>query len=232
MKRIIIAAVLCLSIIGCGQMLENMSATNKPEVYDMDWYHKHNGYVIMTVTDTRNQPVMEVIAIPINSGAIRPLIHEEVEDVSLYLKKRLRQNHPVMYLTVYAHRDCIFFWPSLKLQQGAGYSVPTSTLPADSPLVAAAGRLFDKYGERRVREVDQRLGLFTNPYTGRDMSELEKEIELSQGETLSAVTIFTGGLQLEKPFYLICKGQRYNMREGAYTTREARKMMQIYALEE
>ena len=230
MKRIIITAVLCLSIIGCGKLKE-LSATNKAEVYDMDWYYKNNGYAIMTVKDTRNKPVMEIIAIPLNSRAIRPLIGEDVKDVSLYLKKRLKHQYPVIYLSVYAYRDCIFFWPSLKLQQGRGFAVPTSTLPSNSPLIAAAGRLFDKYGERRVREVDQYMGLFTNPYTGRNMYELNKEIELAQGETLSTVAIFTGGFDLKKPFHLICKGQKYGMRGSSYTTREAKKLIKIYALE-
>ena len=230
MKRIIITAVLCLSIIGCGKMLEKMSATNKPEVHDMDWYYKHNGYAIMTVKDTRNQPVMEIIAIPLNSNAILALIHEDVEDVSRYLERRLRRQYPVIYLSVYVHRDSIFFWPSLKLQQGSGFAVPTSALPSSSPLIAAAGRLFDKYGERRVREVDRYMGLFTNPYTGRNMYELNKEIELAQGETLSAVAIFTGGFDLKKPFYLICRGQRHvTSSVKPYTTRETKKLIQIYA---
>ena len=228
MKRIIITTVLCLFIIGCSK-LKDMSAQNDPEVYDMDWYYKHNGYAIMTVKDTRNKPVMEIIAIPLNSKAILALIHEDVEDVSRYLDRRLRRQHPVIYLSVYAHRDCIFFWPSLKLQQGSGYAVPTSALPSRSPLIAAAGRLFDRYGERRVREVDRYMGLFTNPYTGRNMYELSKEIELAQGESLSAIAIFTGGFDLKNPFNLICKGQRHVPHSGKpYTTREAKKIIQIY----
>ena len=231
-SAIILTAVLCFSIVGCSKIRESLSSQNSAaEVRDMDWYYKNKGYAIMRVADTRNKPVMEIIAIPLNSKAILALVHEDVEDVNRYLQARLRHQNPVIYLSVYAHRDCIFFWPSLKIQQGAGFAVPTSVLPSESGLIAAAGRLFDRYGERRVREVDTYIGFFTNLYTGRNRFELEKEIELAQGETLTAVAIFSGGLKLERPFYLICKSQRHvTSSVSTYTTREVKKLIKMYGV--
>jgi hypothetical protein len=95
--------------------------------------------------------------------------------------------------------------------------------------MAAADRLYAKYGEMRVREVDRFMGLFTNPFTGRAIYELSSEIELAQGESLSVIAFFSGGFKINKPFYLISKSGRYVLSSGsAYTTREAKKLIQLY----
>jgi hypothetical protein len=230
-KWIIIVLVACLSIMACSKILEDISPSDKGS-RDMDWYYKRNAYAIMTVMDTRDKPVMELIAIPLNSEALLPLVREDIGDVQKYIKRRIKHQRPVIYITAHAHRDCCFFWPVFMLQQGQGRVYPASVIPAQSQLVAAAGRLFERYGERRVREVDRYMGLVTNPYTGRDMLELSKEIELVQGESVSAVAVFGGGLRLNQPFRLVCKGRRFVLSNGdIYTTREVSRPVKVYVPE-
>jgi hypothetical protein len=73
--------------------------------------------------------------------------------------------------------------------------------------------------------------LFTNPYTGRDKRELNKEIELAPGTSFSAVVTFEGGLDLSQPLRLVCKGERYVLDSGkTYQTRDISKLVKIYTL--
>ena len=170
---VVILTICCLAITGCAKIMEDMSSDTGP--HDMDWFYKNNGYAIMTVMDMQNRPVMEVIAIPLNSEAMFAVVHGEIKDADNYIKTRVKRQRAVMFMSVHAHRDCVFFWPNFMLEQGQSRVYPASVIPSQSPLLAAVDRLYKKYGETRVREVDATLGLFTNPYTGRDMLELEKE---------------------------------------------------------
>lgn len=226
MKWTIAALAICLSIMGCGKVIKDMSSADEGP-RDMDWFYKHNGYAIMNIVNTENQLVMEIVAIPLNSEAILPLVHEDISDILYYFKERIEQQRPVIHLTVYAHRDCCFSWPNLMLQQGQGRVYPASVISLDVPggssevgsarmLVAAASELFAKYGERKVRGADHVVGLFTNPYTGRNMLELDAEIEMMPGETLSAIAIFGGGLKLNQPFRLVSKSRRFVLLTQTY----------------
>lgn len=227
MKAYIIPIV-CLAAASCA------GVTNAPvpgEVYNMDWFYKHNGYAIATVMTMQNHPVMEIIAVPLNSEAMWPLVHDQIKDAEVFAKLRIKRQRPVFLLSAYAYADCVFLWRSFALQQGRSKVYPTSAVPPDSPLLAAIGKLYTRYGVRRVRVVNKRLSLFTNPYTGRDKRELDKEIELAPGTSFSAVVTFEGGLDLSQPLRLVCKGERYVLDSGkTYQTRSVSKLVKIYTL--
>lgn len=241
-KWIITILFVFLSITACGKVLEDISASDKGP-YDMDWFYKHNGYAIMTVMDIDKQPVMEIVAIPLNSEAMLALVREDVSDILYYFKKRIGHQRPVFYLTAYAYRDCCFSWPDFMLQQGQSRVYPANVLSLEVPegsseygsareLIAAASRLFAKYGERRVREADHMVGLFTDIYTGRDVLKLDAEIELMPSERLSAVAVFGGGLRLDQPFRLVCRARKFILSNGkVYTTHEVSRPVKIYTLE-
>jgi len=199
------------------------------EERNMNWYYEHNGYAVMTVVNLQNEPVMEIVGIPLNSEAMWELVHEEIEDAEVQAQLRIKRQRPVFYLTAHAYRECLFFWPSFILEQGQARVYPTKVFPAQSKYLAAVGRLYKQYGVERVDEVHRRLGLFRNPYTGRDLLELDKEIELAEGASITAIVNFGGGLRLNEPFRLVYKGGRHVLLSGeSYTTRNASKPIKIY----
>lgn len=223
----ILVMLLCLSTVGCAKLKQDMFVTT--EKRDMDWFYERNGYAMMTVVDLENEPVMDVIGIPLNSEAMWVLVHDEIEDAEVHAQLRIKRQRPVIYLTIRAYRECLFSWPSFVLEQARSRVYPTIVFPAQSKYLAAVGRLYKQYGVERVNKVNKRLGLFVNPYTGRDLLELDKEIELAEGASLSAIVSFGGGLNLKDPLRLICKGERYVLLSGkVYTTREVSRRLKIY----
>lgn len=223
MRTVTLTTLLCLFIAGCYPGLN----TNVER--DMRWFHEHNGYAMMTIVDMNNQPVMEVVGIPLNSEAMWELVHDEIADAEVHAQLRIKRQRPVMYLTVHAYRECLFTWPSVVLTQGQSKVYPTKAFPAQSKYLAAVGRLYKQYGVERVDSVHGNLGLFVNPYTGQDVLELGKEIELGEGASLSAIVSFGGGLDLSIPFRLVCSGRRCVLLSGdVYTTREAGRRIRIY----
>jgi len=220
--------IACLVATGCAGVIDTPTPG---ETYNMDWFYEHNGYAVATMRTIQNNPVMEIIAVPLNSEAMWPLVHDQIKDAEVFAKLRIKRQRPVFLLSAYAHTDCVFLWRSFALQQGRSKVYPTSAVPPDSPLLAAIGKLYTRYGVRRVRAVNRRLSLFTNPYTGRDKRELDKEIELAPGMNFSAVVTFEGGLDLSQPLRLVCKGERHVLDSGkTYQTRDISKLVKIYTL--
>jgi hypothetical protein len=215
-----------------AQIKETMIYIQKKDdnLRDMDWFYKNNGYAVMTITDSSNQPVMEIMAIPLNSEALLALVDKDIaNEVNFYVKQWIERQYPVFYLAVHAYRDCCFSWTVIRLQQGPGMVRPQKVLPAKSSLVVAASKLMEKYGVAKFRDVEKAFMQFTNPYTGEDILELGKETELVQGENLAAIVAFSNGLKLNQPFRFVCNGIRYVLSNGeTYTTIEKNKLVKIY----
>jgi len=233
MKRIYwvtAVAIFCLSVVGCGAGLKETFVLDS-ESRDMDWFHKNNGYVVTTITDLSNQPVMEFTVVPLNSEALLAVANKDIaNEVNFCVKQWIGRQHPVCYLTVYAYRDCCFCWTVVRLQQGSIIVQPQKVFPGNSLLVTAAAELMEKYGVRRFKEVNRKYTTpFANPYTGKDLLELGKETELVQGESLTAIIAFSNGIQLNQPFRFISEEKRYVLSNGEiYTTREISKLIRNY----
>jgi len=223
-----LVVLLCFSVLSCAKQEWNAS-TPPEEQYDMDWFYRHNGYAMITVIDLHNQPVMEIVGIPLNSEAMWELVHDEIADAEVHAQLRIKRQFPVFYLTIHAYRECLITWPSFVLEQGQSRVYPTKILPAEDKYLAAVGRLYRQYGVDRVNRTNRNLGLFSNPYTGRNVFGLEEEIELAEGVTYSVIANFGGGLSLDEPLRLICRGRKNVLLSGeTYTTREASKKIRIY----
>ena len=223
----ILVILFCFSVISCAKRGWNESGSPE-EQYDMDWFYRHNGYAMMTVFDLNNQPVMEIIGIPLNSEAMWELVHDEISDAEVQAQLRIRRQFPVFYLTIHAHRDCLISWTSFVLEQGQSRAYPTEVLPAQDKYLAAVGRLYKQYGVDRVNRTNRNLGLFGNPYTGRDIFGLD-EVELAEGVSYSVIVNFDGGLRLDEPMRIICRGRKNVLLSGEiYTTREVSKNVRIY----